>query len=288
MPSLVWGAPEEARLASIRDALAGVSTATACQMLIGLGWRNTFMRGLLPLRELGLGVRLVGRARTCRYLMRRGPEGPPDPAARRVSPEIVLIESVEPGDMVCIDALGVPSAGIIGDILSARLHGRGAVAAIIHGAVRDAPYIAEVGLPVFAAAIHPAHSGRDLIAIDHDRPIDMAGAQVLPGDVILADDEGALAMPLDLAEFVAAHGSAKELLEAWIRGKVAAGGSIHDYYPPTPEMAAAYAVETDRVAPPTTAPGLGGDSAARPDADSGLAEFPTEGESNASLRTAEV
>ena len=152
--------------------------------------------------------------------------------------------------MFCVDALGVPTAGIIGDILSARIRARGALAAVIHGAVRDAPFIKEVGLPVFAATVHPSHSGRDLVAVDYDRPIDMGGAQVLPGDVILADDEGALAMPLDLAEYIAAHGPPKERLEAWIRGKVAAGGSIHDYYPPDPEKAAEYAAETGRTAPP--------------------------------------
>src|ERR671917_2908138 len=225
MSGLVWGPSEEARLAAIRADLASVSTATACQLLIALGWRNAYMRGLLPLQELGLGTRLVGRARTCRYLIRRGPEGLHDPVARRVSPEIVLIESLEPGDIVCIDALGVPTAGIIGDILAARLQGRGTAAAIIHGAVRDAPFIKEVGLPVFAATTHPAHSGRDLVPVDYDQPIDMGGAQVLPGDVILADDEGALAMPLDLAEYVAAHGRPKEHLEEWIRAKIAAGGS---------------------------------------------------------------
>jgi 5-oxopent-3-ene-1,2,5-tricarboxylate decarboxylase / 2-hydroxyhepta-2,4-diene-1,7-dioate isomerase len=252
MSGLVWGPAEEARLAAIRDDLIGVSTATACQLLIARGWRNATMRGLRPLRELGLGTRVVGRARTCRYLMRRGPEGPYgpyDPVARRHSPEIVLIESVEPGDIVCIDALGVATAGIIGDILSARLRARGAAAAIIHGAVRDAPFIKAVGLPVFAATVHPSHSGRDLVAVDHDRPIDMGGAQVLPGDIVLADDEAALAMPLDLAEYVAAHGPAKELLEEWIRDKVAAGGAIPDYYPPTPEKAAEYAAETGRTAP---------------------------------------
>src|SRR3954470_7609750 len=252
MSDIVWGPSEEARLAAIRDDLASVSTATACHLLITLGWRNAYMRGLLPLRELGLGSRLVGRARTCRYLMRRGPEGPHDPVTRRVSPDSVLIESLEPGDVFCIDALGGPTAGIIGDILAARILGRGAAAAIIHGAVRDAPFIKEVGLPVFAAAVHPSHSGRDLVPVDHDRPINMAGCQVLPGDVILADDEGALAMPLHLAEYIAGHGPEREALEIWIRGKVAAGGSIHEYYPPSPEKAADYMAETGRQAPALT------------------------------------
>src|SRR5919112_2123446 len=185
MSDLVWGPSEEARLAAIRDDLASVSTATACQLLIALGWRNAYMRGLMPLRELGLGTRLVGRARTGRYLMRRGPEGSHDPVARRVSPEIVLIEALEPGDIICIDALGLPTAGIIGDILSARMLARGAAAAIVHGAVRDAPFIKTLGLPVYCATAHPSHSGRDLVPVDYATPIDMGGVQVIPGDIIL-------------------------------------------------------------------------------------------------------
>ncbi|HUG60655.1 MAG TPA: hypothetical protein VMP03_02345, partial [Methylomirabilota bacterium] len=246
MSDLLWGPPEDARLAAIHDDLARVSTASACQLLIKLGWRNAHMLGLRPIHPLGLGNRLVGRARTCRYLMRRAPEGEPNPDARRHSAEIVLIESIESGDIFCVDALGVTTAGIIGDILSARLKARGAVAAVIHGAVRDAPYIKEVGLPVFAAATHPSHSGRDLVAVDYDRPIDMAGVQVLPGDILLADDEGIIAMPLDLAEYVAEHGPPKEQLEEWIRAKIAAGGSVHDYYPPSPEKAEEYGRETGR------------------------------------------
>jgi regulator of RNase E activity RraA len=246
MSDLSWGATEDARLKGIRDDLARVSTASANQLLLRLGWRNTYMVGLRPLQPLGLGRRLVGRARTCRYLMRRGPEGPPDPVARRQSAEIVLIESIAPGDVFCVDALGVPTAGIIGDILAARLHARGVAAAVIHGAVRDAPYLNEVGLPVFAATTHPAPSGRELVAVDYDRPVNMAGVHLLPGDVILADDEGVLAMPLDLAEVVAASGPPKELLEEWIRAKIADGGSVHDYYPPSAEKAAEYERETGR------------------------------------------
>jgi regulator of RNase E activity RraA len=247
MSEFTWGAEEEGRLTAIRDDLARVSTATACYQLVKLGWRNTYMQGLRPLQPLGLGVRLVGRARTCRYLMRRGPEGAPDPAARRRSAEIVLIETIAPGDVFCVDALGVPTAGIIGDILAARLKARGALAAVIHGAVRDTPYVKEVGLPVFTGAVHPSASGRDLVAVDFDRPANMGGVQVLPGDVILADDEGVLAMPLELAEHVARYGPPQEHLEAWIRGKIAAGGSVHDYYPPTPEKEAEYTAETGRL-----------------------------------------
>jgi regulator of RNase E activity RraA len=246
MTEFTWDAGNQARFEAVKSSLAEVSTASACQMLISSGWRNTHMLGIRPLQQLGLGSRVVGRARTCRYLMRREPESPIDPEVRRKSPEIQLIESIDEGDIFCVDALGLPTAGIIGDILATRLKFRGAAAAIINGAVRDAPYLRTVGLPVFSSSTHPAHSGRDFVPIDFDRPINMAGVQVISGDIILADDEGAIAMPLELAEFVAEHGPHKERLEAWIRGKISAGRSVHDYYPPTPEKLAEYEGESTR------------------------------------------
>jgi len=237
---------EQERFAAIKGELANVSTASATQLLIRQGWRNATMVGLRPLVSMPRGERIVGLARTCRYLMRREPEGAADPEKRRISPEVVLIESIAPGEIFCVDALGVTTAGIIGDILAARLQARGAAAAIINGAVRDAPYIAELGFPVFSATTHPSHSGRDLVPVDFDCPVNMAGATVLPGDVILADDEAALAMPLELAELIAAEGPAKELLEVWIREKISAGGSVHDYYPPSVDKLDEYRHETGR------------------------------------------
>jgi regulator of RNase E activity RraA len=254
MPQFEWSPSDATRLAAIRDDLAQVSTATAFHMAYQKGWRNTFMEGLRPLQELGLGKRLVGRARTVRYLPRRGPDvHPADEAARatariarRSSPEIVLIESLEPGDVFCADALGVRTSGIIGDILTTRIQAQGAAAAAIHGVVRDAPFIRAVGLPVFSLGAHPSASGRDVQPVDCDVPINMGGAQVRPGDVLLIDDEGIVALPLELAEYVAAHGPHKEAQEAWIREKIAAGGSVLDYYPPDPEREQEYTRETGR------------------------------------------
>jgi len=200
MSGLVWGPSEEARLAAIRDDLATVSTATACQLLISHGWRNSYMRGLLPLEGLGMGVRLVGRARTCRYLYRREAEGPPDPVARRNSAEIVLIESLEPGDIICIDALGVPTAGIIGDILTARIQARGALAAIVNGAVRDLPAIREIDYPVWAAGVTPITGKFRMEAMEINGPVRVHDIVVYPGDLIVADDSGICVVPAEFIE----------------------------------------------------------------------------------------
>ena len=49
--ALEWGTEQQARLDAIRDDLAQVSTASACQLLVQQGWRNTYMQGLLPLKR---------------------------------------------------------------------------------------------------------------------------------------------------------------------------------------------------------------------------------------------
>ena len=117
-----WSQEHEDRLQRIKDDLAKVSTATACQLLLHHGWRNTYMVGLRPLQPLGLGNRLVGRARTCRYLMRRAPEGPHESRRPpRLAGDRADRDDLQPGDIFCVDALGVPTAGIIGDILTTRL-----------------------------------------------------------------------------------------------------------------------------------------------------------------------
>ena len=94
MPDFAWGDAHVDRLAAIRDDLARVSTATAYSMLFAKGWRNVYMQGILPIALLGRGERLVGRARTCQYQMRRGPVEPFNREARRTSPEILAIESL--------------------------------------------------------------------------------------------------------------------------------------------------------------------------------------------------
>ena len=102
--ALNWSQEEADRLAAIKEPLAKVSTATAFALCNQQGWRNTYMQGLLPIQLSGVGQRIVGRARTVRYLIRRGPElFPPDPEviggarqSRRTSAEIALIESIVP------------------------------------------------------------------------------------------------------------------------------------------------------------------------------------------------
>ena len=117
MSSLNWTAADAARLDAIRDDLAQVSTATAFHLLQHAGLAQYLHEG--PAARCRNSASANGSsggrapASTC---CGAAPERLPTTAeeiaaasARRLaSPEIVLIESLEPGDIFCVDALGVP------------------------------------------------------------------------------------------------------------------------------------------------------------------------------------
>ncbi len=214
----------------VLENLARVSTGTACGVLIKAGISRSCMKKLYPVFPLGPGKRLVGRAVTARFLPTR--EDMPD--ARR-SDELFRqrLDRLAPRDFVVVDGMGWEEGAIIGDILSTRMKYRGAVAAVVDGAVRDGTGIREVGLPVFAKALHASPNRPYLMTADVDVLVQCAGILVVPGDVILADDDGVIVIPAALAERVATEGGASEEMEIFVRAKVAEGVATCDIYPRT-------------------------------------------------------
>jgi len=72
-------------------------------------------------------------------------------------------------------------------------------------------------------------------------PIGCAGVLIMPGDVLVGDAEGVVAIPSQVAEAVAHEADEQERLEEFIQAKVAAGASIIGVYPPDEATKAAYA-----------------------------------------------
>ena len=53
--------------------------------------------------------------------------------------------------------------------------------------------------------------------------------------MIVADDDGAVVIPKDLAEFVASEGAEHELMETWLVQEVEKGAKLPGLYPPNEE-----------------------------------------------------
>lgn len=226
---------------ALNDKLAQISTATACTNLYKMGIRNVFMQGLYPLAPLGIGKRLVGRAVTLRFLpLREDIDAALTPDQRHVAPYRLAVESIKPGDMLVIDAMGFLATGTFGDMLSARMKYLGSVATVVDGAVRDSPFIRQVGLPAFVRGVHAGGIERGLMSVDFNKPIQCGGVLVMPNDILLADDEGVVVIPPGYAERLADVGVAEEDEEQFIRAQIEGGVSIQEVYPPNEKWLAAY------------------------------------------------
>lgn len=107
------------------------------------------------------------------------------------------LDIVRPGDVIVVDAGGSPMNAVLGDLVATKAKHRGVVGFVVDGLVRDLPGMQEVGLPVYARGttpIGPLHRGPGEINF----PISCGGAIINPGDVIVADPAGIVAVPQDV------------------------------------------------------------------------------------------
>jgi regulator of RNase E activity RraA len=210
----------------LREQLAAVSVATLTHQLQMRGIRSSFLSGLKPTHP---ETRLIGRARTLRYVALR--EDVKNLALNGRTAQKQVVETVEPGDVVVMEARGVPDAGTIGDIFALRVHALGGAGVITDGALRDTPAIMAIDLPVYHQSSHAATYGRHHMPYSVDDSITCAGVFVQPGDVVVGDAEGVVVIPQALAEEVAAAAVAQEEVEEFAIERVRAGESTDDLFP---------------------------------------------------------
>jgi len=214
----------------VLERLRRVSTGTACGQMIKAGVCRTFMKGLSPLFPVGAGRRIVGRAVTVQFL----PVREDVPKSWRSDDLFrAALDRIRPSDFLVVDGMGWDEGALVGDILGTRIKYLGGVGVAVDGALRDVTGIREVGLPVFAKYLHASPSAPYLMSANVDLPVQCGRVLVLPGDVILADDDGVVVIPNSLAERVATEGIAGEELEAFVRQKVSQGISTSEIYPQT-------------------------------------------------------
>jgi regulator of RNase E activity RraA len=138
--------------------------------------------------------------------------------------------------------MGVTDAGIFGDILVERIKQRGVLGLVTDGVMRDGAGVSAVGLPVWCAGAVAPPSIAALTFAGWQEPIGCGGVAVLPGDVIVADGDGAVVIPQALVDHICSAGPEQEQLEGWLHGEVKRGATLPGLYPPNDETRARYEV----------------------------------------------
>jgi 4-hydroxy-4-methyl-2-oxoglutarate aldolase len=209
----------------IRRRYLAVDASNVADVLDELGLPN---QGLAP----GFAAypptagRLAGWAFTIRGEMTSYPmEGGDDAKMRacaQLTPGSVSVWSGR-GEGVCF----------FGELISIGMKERGCVGALVDGGVRDVDWIGKLGFPVYARYRTPVQSIGRWKVVESGVPVPMPGATVpavlvTPGDLVLADADGAIVVPAAVAEQVLERAEGLGEREVQIRTELAAGLSLSE------------------------------------------------------------
>ncbi|WP_053386446.1 fumarylacetoacetate hydrolase family protein [Leucobacter japonicus] len=219
----------------IRAQLDGVAVATVSAALRKRGYVDIFIDGVHPNHE---GDTILGTAKTLRFIPFR-----PDLFKQYgggFNAQKRAFDTVNPGEVLVVEARGVPETGTVGDVLALRAQVRGAAGIVTDGGVRDFAAVQAFDIPVFSQGAHPSVLGRRHVPWEVDVTVACGGAAVQPGDIIMGDRDGVIVIPPFLLAEVAAEAAAQEAADAWVAEQVAGGAPVDGLFPMNAEWRAKY------------------------------------------------
>jgi len=114
-----------------------------------------------------------------------------------------VLEQIRDGDVIVIDAAGVPDCGFIGSSNALRWITTGARGVVTNGGARDTDELIKERVPVYSCGVSRGIRPGRLELESTNRPVTVGGVFVRPDDVVVADGDGVIVVPWEKARAVA-------------------------------------------------------------------------------------
>jgi len=209
------------------DKLMRVGLEAAWSLVTAEGYPQNFINELSPLKP---HTRMVGRARTMRYLPNRKDVRDKLYAA---GPQLNYksAEEAQPGDVLVFDAGGETRAGVSGAVTTLRFLARGGAGLVIDGAMRDVPELEAMPIQTYMRRGHASSVSPLMMSVDYQVPVRIGSVTVIPGDILVGESTGILVIPAAIAEKVANAALEHDEQEEFQRELLLSGESIFGVYP---------------------------------------------------------
>jgi regulator of RNase E activity RraA len=210
--------------------LADIGSATTSGELHRLGIRDPQIRGPVAWSP---GKSIVGPALTLQFMpMREDQYGSGEYEDRERQLHRHALYHTQPGDVIVVDARGNMASGVFGEMMLTYFMGKGGIGAVVDGCIRDYPRVKELSLGLWLRGVTPNyHTQTDIFPFAVNAPIACGDTLVMPGDIIVADDDGVVVVPIQLAPQLLEEASEHAEWEDFSRMRLAQGGDLRKYYP---------------------------------------------------------
>jgi 4-hydroxy-4-methyl-2-oxoglutarate aldolase len=138
-----------------------------------------------------------------------------------------VIAHADPGDVLVLTSSEPAPIALVGELLATQAQARGVAGILVDGAVRDVDELVEIGLPIWARFVRAQGAAKGEVG-KLDVPVVVGGAEIEPGDLVVLDCDGAMALPSARVDEVLPLALERAERERAMRERYAAGELSYD------------------------------------------------------------